>query len=172
MSETYQRLIPTDPAYVPPPEAQEKAVAALREIIGEDVMVRAIVTEDIQFVDQGANFQHVSCPKCAVKLAGWWGRAMDAAYATKFVDLMTTCPACKAAVSLNELDYDWPAGFARFKLEADGKRGQRHVGDLKLGDVSVSVVEVKVNPGWLTDSQRQQLEAILGCKLREIWSHY
>ena len=44
--------------------------------------------------------------------------AMDQAYRFSFVDLAVSVPCCNAQLSLNDLRYEWPAGFARFILEA------------------------------------------------------
>jgi hypothetical protein len=43
---------------------------------------------------------------------------MDASYRSAFEDLAVRTPCCHTDTTLNELDYDWPAGFARFVLEA------------------------------------------------------
>lgn len=70
---------------------------------------------------------------------------MDAAYASHFADLTTTTPCCGASGSLNDLHYEWPAGFARFTLEA-------------------------LNPNAdLDDQHLLTLESILGCPVRVIW---
>jgi hypothetical protein len=57
-------------------------------------------------------------------------------------------PCCDALVSLNDLTYDWPVGFARFELEA-------------------------WNPqrGWLTDEELLQLSTVLDCQVRQIMAH-
>lgn len=57
-------------------------------------------------------------------------------------------PCCAAKVTLNDLKYDWPQGFARFSLEA-------------------------MNPDipGLTPVQLTEFESILGCPLRKIFPH-
>lgn len=57
-------------------------------------------------------------------------------------------PCCGAEQSLNELRYEWPQGFARFRLKA-------------------------MNPdvGDLTGEQMREFEAMLGCRLQKILRH-
>ncbi|MDY7041417.1 MAG: hypothetical protein SVX38_11190, partial [Chloroflexota bacterium] len=107
------------------------------------------VTETIRFIDQGENWERVLCPVCGTELDTiWWQEAMDTAYQLGFTDLLVNLPCCSAVSSLNDLQYEWPAGFARFTLEAR-------------------------NPGTdLNDDELKLLEQVLGCKLRKIWAHY
>jgi hypothetical protein len=59
-----------------------------------------------------------------------------------------TTPCCGALVSMNDLNYVWPAAFASFVLEA-------------------------MNPDVkdLTLVQEQELAACLGCQIRKVWVH-
>jgi hypothetical protein len=73
---------------------------------------------------------------------------MDAAARKGFNDLMVMLPCCDVTCSLNDLDYEMPAGFARIALEAR-------------------------NPGAVLEStQVRLLEKTFGCSLRPIWAHY
>ena len=147
MSDNYLRLIPTEPAYVPAAEAGRHAERLLRGLLARAAVVRALVEEHVEFVDQGGNFQGVFCPACAADLGEWWPGAMDRASAGRFADLSVVLPCCGAAASL--MRYEWPAGFARFVLEA-------------------------MNPGVpaLFAAQIAQLEQLVGCPLRVIRAHY
>jgi hypothetical protein len=51
---------------------------------------------------------------------------------------------------LNDLVWEWPAGFAKFILEAMNPRLQ----------------------GRLPEERQSQTETILGCGLRQIYAHY
>ncbi len=73
---------------------------------------------------------------------------MDIAHAENFQSLEAQMPCCGKACSLNDLKYEWPAGFARF------------------------VIEVENSANLLTAEQRQVVEDKLGCELRAIWAHY
>jgi hypothetical protein len=73
---------------------------------------------------------------------------MDHAYGTKFADLGVVTPCCGAATTLNDLNYDWPQGFARWWLQA-------------------------LNPrrGKLEPDELAKLASALGVRLREVWTH-
>ena len=59
-------------------------------------------------------------------------------------------PCCGAATSLHDLDYDWPAGFARFVLQA----------------------REPALAGWLDDAAVARLEKALGTRVRQIRTRY
>jgi hypothetical protein len=150
MSVTVLRLIPTDPAYVPDTPRRQAGRAVLATAVGGLARVGSVVKEEVGFVDCGENFERVSCPRCPACLEkSWWGETMDKAYLTGFRDLAVILPCCGAVCSLNDLNYDWPAGFARYVLEAK----------------SPEVAE-------LDEQQLRTLEEALGCRLRIIWARY
>jgi hypothetical protein len=107
------------------------------------------VTEDVRFVDCGANFETVCCPSCGADLGEWWSVVMEVGHEQHFQDLRVTTPCCGAHTSLNSLVYSWPAGFARFTLE---------VLNPGLGSLPRGVVE--------------RLQATLRAELRVIWAEY
>ncbi|MCA1554478.1 MAG: hypothetical protein LC737_08870 [Chloroflexi bacterium] len=107
------------------------------------------IFDQVEFINQGSNFEWVACPVCGSKLdVDWWGEAMNQAYKTSaFQNLLVQTPCCKAATTLNNLIYHWPAGFARFCISM-------------------------MNPGGdidLTTVQRVALE--LGTDIRKVWRH-
>jgi len=148
MSDTYLRVIPTVPGWSP---EDPRAAAALRVVQNlcpdGDVEIRRY--DEVTFIDQGENFEDVRCPHCGTALDNaWWGDAMDHAYQNQFVDLATVTPCCSAAVSLNELNYDGPAGFAQFELSVHDP-----------------------NRGWLSDKEIAQVADALGHPVRQILCH-
>jgi hypothetical protein len=149
VADDFLRLIPAAPTFMPPLTARQRAEARLRELLSRAEAVRSRATEHVEFVDQGGNVERVSCPECGADLGNWWPDAMDRAHAHHFADLAVTVPCCGAATSLNDLRYDWPAGFARFVLEA-------------------------LNPGVpdLPDTALAELEQRLGARLRVVRAHY
>lgn len=150
MSDNYIRLIPTDPAYVADSTMVERAREYLATVVPETAQVTARITNDVAFVDQGANFERVSCPNCGRELdVSWWQDAMDTAYETNFANLDITTPCCGALTSLNDLHYDLPAGFARLVLEVMNPS----VSDITAADIAT-------------------LSSMLGTALRPIWAHY
>jgi hypothetical protein len=70
---------------------------------------------------------------------------MSDAFDEHFADLTLSLPCCMVVSSLNELEYQAPAGFARFTLEARNPNAD------------------------IEEDQVRMLEEILGCKLRKVW---
>jgi len=144
------RLVPGDPDVLPSPDARREAQELFTSFVPGADVARAIVTDDVQFIDCGSNLERVLCPNCYADLLpeDQWGTLMDAAYQTHFTILCLPMPCCGAMLSLNELEYDWPAGFGRFVLKAR-------------------------NPGIaaLDPAMLNRIESVLGCRLRTIWAH-
>lgn len=149
MSDALLRIIPADPTFVPSEAARSSASARLREALA-DAEVDAHVTDEVAFVDAGANFESVACPLCDGELdQDWWGEAVGLAAENSFELLTVKVPCCAGQTSLNELRYDMPQGFARCVIEATNP-----------------------NVDELPENLVDELAAILGCKLRVIWAHY
>jgi len=148
MSDNILRLIPVDPQYIPDGTSQRTMQDQLASFRLQADNTRIKITSEVKFVDAGENFERVLCPTCGADLGEWWRTAMDTAYKTKFADLSVHLPCCGTKSSLNDLRYEWPAGFSRF------------------------VIEVHNPDHDLNDEQIHSLEQILGCKLRKIWTRY
>lgn len=107
-------------------------------------------SDEIKFVDQGGNFQAIRCPHCSQELTlEWWHDRMDRAFERAFTDLSIVTPCCTELSSLNDLEYDLPAGFARFVLEAESP-----------------------GCGWLSSVELSQIATDLGHPVRPIWARY
>ncbi len=151
MTVDYLRLIPEDPSYIPATQNQSVAMEEFSRLLPAGVEIEISVYDTAQFIDQGENFEQVSCPFCGSKLAtDWWQDAMDEAYKNLFENLSVTLPCCTRQTSLNNLDYRMPAGFARFVLSACNPNLGRN----------------------LTDSELEPIERVLNCKIRQICSTY
>jgi hypothetical protein len=151
MSDTFLRLIPACPECVPDDEALRAASHLLASFFPEADEAAFESTERVNFVDPGQNLGRIACPVCGGEIdTAWWQKAMDAAYQTHFSDLSIELPCCKTSSSLNDLLYDWPAGFAKFELTVRNPRAR----------------------GRVEDAQLEQLETVLGCTLRVIWALY
>ncbi len=148
MSDNYICIIPTDPWYIPETHAQQLALSTLKQDAPEADEIKVCVSDVPTFIDCGANFERVVCPTCKTVLNEWWQTAMDRAATTNFRDLMIMTPCCRTHTSLNDLRYEWPAGFARFVLEAQNP-----------------------NIGLLNVHQIHRLSQILGCRVRQILVH-
>ena len=150
MSDDYLRLIPTDPTWRPGAEAAKRAAAALAALAPGADSVEAELYDEVTFIDQGANLDRLSCPACQAELAmDWWSEQMGRAGDAGFTNLAVTNPCCGTRTSLNELTYDWPAGFARAELSV--RNPQR---------------------GWLDDAELVQVSAELGHPLKQVMAHY
>lgn len=150
MSEHFITLIPADPYFTPADGAFNKARELFAAFLATAEDTEGRIGDEVQFVDQGENFERVSCPKCGSELSiDWWQQAMNKSYESRFQHLEVITPCCGHNTSLNDLDYRWPAGFARCYLRARGPQ------------------QKEVPP-----EQIKELEQVIGTTLRQIWSHY
>jgi hypothetical protein len=150
MSENLLQLIPQQPAYVPNEKAVSLAEQFLKSQVSESSEVYSEISKEIRFIDAGANFESVSCPICGKKISGnWWSVAMEEAHKSQLSNLDVVVPCCSSKTTLNDLNYNFPQGFARFVLAA------RNPDIHELDKQSI-----------------EELEQIIDCKLRIIWTHY
>jgi hypothetical protein len=162
MSEHVLKIIPTDQDYVPSAEQQTQAVAVFREMVPYGA-IEARVYDDLEFIDQGQYCEAVICPSCRTRLAvtpfggtdlaqNWYHDLVEAIVVRTIpiLALKTTMPCCGASVSLISLQFDMPAGVARFELCATDPYIES---DVKGGVTTLST------------AQLDKLEAALGCKL-------
>lgn len=148
MSDFLLRLVPNEPSFVPEQSNIARAELLLRTMLPQADSVTSTVSEDVEFVDAGANWDGVFCPACGDDAEPWWADAMSEAAESQFRSLAVRAPCCNQHVSLAKMRYGWPCAFSRFKLEA-------------------------MNPGvqGLSPSQMAQLGSILGCPLLEVKAH-
>ena len=107
------------------------------------------ITDSIKFIDQGANFEKVLCNFCGTDIETTaWQNAMDRAFENNFNNLSFTSPCCNKQTSLNDLNYIWPAGFAKFAINISDAQNEIDVNNLK------------------------DLQEFLGTPLRIIIAHY
>ena len=151
MSVSILNLIPVDPSYIPEEQVRVDALKYLATILPDAAEVKEVVTPHVEFIDQGGNFEYIHCPACRQLIEeAWWSRAMDETYDRDlgFTHLVVQTPCCGRLVSLNDLEYHWPAGFARYCLKARDPNGE------------------------FTDEHKSALERILTCSVRKIWARY
>ena len=152
MSDNYITLIPEDPNYLPPAQAQEEARALLETFVPEADEVTIRVSEE--FIFEGPPISGVLCPVCRVDIEEWFEELLDETAEahseehSNFSDLTAITLCCGSTISLNDLDFGWPAGFSRFALDA-----------------------LNPNVPDLEPAQLHALENVLGCKLKRIWEH-
>jgi hypothetical protein len=147
MSDVYLRYVPVDPEFVP----QEQSIRAATSLLCSFVNVGSVecrISQEVEFVDAGENWEGVYCPSCGADAETWWPTAMDTAAESHFSVLDVHAQCCGIKVALNELRYIWPVAFGRCVLQI-------------------------ANPGipGLQPGQLAQVEDVLGCRLREIQAH-
>jgi hypothetical protein len=149
MSVDTLKLIPVLPEYVPGDAMLRRACDLLESFFPGAKKTSCETTAEVRFIDQGQNWERVICPVCETELEPqWWAQAMDRAHQAGFADLRVNLPCCGAVSSLNDLQYELPAGFARV------------------------VLSVRDPDRDIDDKQLETLENVLGCKLRKIWARY
>ena len=148
MSSTILKIISTNPFYVPDNIKKDKAKDFLAELYKEKE-IELYNTDLIAFIDQGENFDNVSCNLCGQEIdIEYWQNAMDEAFERKFIDLDFTTACCHKKTSLNDLNYKMTAGFAKFVI--------------KIIDAENEIEKKNIN----------NLEQILGTRLKIIWARY
>lgn len=152
MGDHWLILIPTDPEWVPDADQAtqaEQAVDRLTPAREGEIDFRA--PGHVEFVHCGENFETIGCPSCGAMLdIKWWHERMNAAYdgTSSFGALDVTTPCCGVTSTLNDLDYNFPQGFASWWVRVH-----------------------YANRPWLDDTEREQVEAALGHAVREIRLH-
>ena len=64
MSDTYLRIIPDDPNFVPSAEREATVRQLLMALLpGTEIVAKH--SEEVQFIDPGENFERVMCPTAA-----------------------------------------------------------------------------------------------------------
>ncbi|MBO9553179.1 hypothetical protein [Cellulomonas sp.] len=150
MSDNYLRLFPTDRTWLPTSEQADRAVATLRVLAPSAQEIAAEVYGMVTFIDQGANLERIGCPACHAELdLEWWSEQMARRDEHDFVTLDVEAPCCGAATTLDDLVYDWPAGFASVELSV-------------------------LNPdrSWLSADELNTVAAAVGHPLRQVMAHY
>jgi hypothetical protein len=149
MSDNWIALIPEDPRFIPDPANQSRARDRFAEIAPDADEIEIKVCERVEFFDCGANFESILCPSCRLEISvAWWQERMDEDYKDGFLLAKYPTPCCNALKTLHELVYEWPQGFGRFALDV-----------------------MNPNIGKLDEKYKEQIEEILGARLRVIYQH-
>ncbi|WBW98382.1 hypothetical protein [Oceanirhabdus sp. W0125-5] len=148
MSNNILKVIPKDYKFIPTLDDRHEIEEFLRiNLLAHEVKIK--VFKNVEFVDQGSNFESIVCPYCGFDISiDWWHEKMSAAYENLFEDLNVITPCCKNSSTLNDLKYILSAGFAKFMIEISNPK-------LKLNEELIDTIEQK-----------------LCCKIKEVWVHY
>ncbi len=152
MSDDYINIIPERPGFVPEEVGRQAALAYFRTIAPAADKITAEVSEQVEFVHCGQNFERIFCPSCGTPITmEVWQDWMDQDFRGRdkgFVLADHVLPCCGASASLHDLRYEWPQGFACFNLCAENS-----------------------NIGKLSDEQCREFERLLGAKVRIVYEH-
>jgi hypothetical protein len=117
--------IPTDPQWVPDADHEAAAVAVFGRQVPHDGDIEVIREGGVRFYDAGEGFETARCPVCRTIVAvnpsdmGWLVEQFDLCSSEAgFWPIDAVAPCCEAVVSLNDLDYQWPQGFASWSMGA------------------------------------------------------
>jgi len=118
MSDTVYKVIPKNPNFSVSDDTIKKFVSFFRHHVAQ-AEISWQKYENPTFIDCGENFTFVSCPYCNQIIPSIiWGEMMDGCYENGgFENLKTITRCCNSTTTLNELNYDWECGFARFVIE-------------------------------------------------------
>lgn len=112
MSDNIVRIIPKDPLYKISIPTRQKTKTYLEANVSCD-SIEILCGMTPMFIDCGSNLERINCPNCGLELSlDWWIEAMDHASVNEFTSLLTELPCCGSMISLNDLAYHYPCGFA------------------------------------------------------------
>jgi hypothetical protein len=117
MSDVVFRIISKNEKFVPSSLIHSEIRKIVQDLIGSsDLNIKQL--DQVEFIDQGSNFEAIECPKCKSDLEiDWWQENMERANGINFINLDLDLPCCNNKSNLNELKYIMPAGFAKFLIE-------------------------------------------------------
>ncbi|MBL9189470.1 MAG: hypothetical protein JNK23_18450 [Opitutaceae bacterium] len=148
MSDSLITFIPQEPEFVPAVQAQQLGISLVKRLSPGAEAIRVECTDKLRLIDCGENFERIACPLCDRNIElSWWNEQVNQVMSRNSL-VPTTLPCCGTAKSLHELTYEWPQGFARFSLE----------------------VMNPPNPDF-AETHVGELERVLGCDLRVIYTH-
>ncbi len=150
MSDRFLVVIPADPKAALP-DTVDALRAALSKMAG-GVESRVKDYGKLQFIDAGENFDRIVCPSCASEIAmeTWHNWMQQDWHGEEGFHLHKhATPCCSADVTLNELSYAFPQGFAHWFVSARN-----------------------ANRGPLTETELVRLEDIAGLPLKAIAQMY
>jgi hypothetical protein len=148
MSDNYVIVIPDLPNFVPNQINQSKGISYFRSIAPLETDIKTLVNNQIHFIDCGENFENIKCPFCSTNISietwqSWMGMDFDG---KGFILNWHKMPCCAANLTLHELNYSFPQGFARFQL-----------------------IAMNPNIGRLSENQLAKFAQILECPIRVIY---
>jgi hypothetical protein len=148
MSDNWLIVIPVDPLAKPPPDRAQATFDLLCALRPEAQDPELLTYETPEFIYCGSNFSNVFCPLCQADLGNWWDNVFHEWCDSKDQRVLSVeTPCCGRSISLNDLDFESPQGFACLAIEL-------------------------MNPDSdLEPEEFRQVESTLGAPMRIIWRH-
>jgi len=142
VSDDFIRLIPMDAAWQPPRLSADAATSYVSDLFaGSGRSVDEVTSEyfdTVTLIDAGVNTSKAKCHLCNQSIDLDWVFEVINELDASLANLDVVSPCCGAVVSLNDLDYDWPMGFARFEITVmNGSRPKYELDAEELGQVAL-----------------------------------
>ena len=152
ISESIAYILPKNENYSPQINEQNIISNFFKSRNILNLAIYYIYNDTIRFYDCGENFENILCPFCGYEIeTGWWQEEMCKASETGFNMLKINTPCCNKESSLNEIEYNFPQGFALYAI--------------KIEDFDMD--KFPINETLLSG-----LENITGMKWKIVFSHY
>ncbi|WP_416968582.1 hypothetical protein [Streptomyces sp. 4F14] len=119
MSQDVLSVIPADPRWQPDKKAAERTHALVASWFpeGSATYVETTRSDTVTAFSSGQNLDRIGCPACGEEIdLDWWFELEEEHSETGFTSLDVAVPCCGAVLPLDSLDYDYPCGFARFRI--------------------------------------------------------
>jgi hypothetical protein len=142
-------FISTDKRFLPSDRSIEESVAFLDDVYHGYYPIKTQKHLVPRFIESGADFDRFVCPGCAAVVIqhhwqDWWCSGSLSNYGGE--DHVVKVPCCSAEFTLDQFDFGHRAGFACFQINVEG-----------------------AGEGVAPNQQQiQQLEVLLGCRVRRI----
>src|SRR5260370_23207377 len=115
MSDNTWAIIPTDPMVLPLEDRQLALLEVVRELCPDAHEIKIKVSDLPELYHAMSNFETVYCPLCGRDIMEWWWKiGLRVWFENGQTDFAIMTPCCWKPGNLNDLDYVWPQGFARF----------------------------------------------------------
>lgn len=164
MIESYYAVVPTDPWYVPPPDAREAALSYLKTIDGwAGARISLDVGAGPQVLMGSESAVNAVCPGCGRRFGSQWIRQrLDELWDGRqkcFADLSVVMPCCQAAIDFQTVDFPLPGD------EAKPREQWRPARTVAFAQLALSAVDGRL----LGRGELDEVERLLGCPVLQVY---
>ncbi len=150
MSDNYVIFISEDPNFQPTKSEDKEALKLANELNPDSEDINSEFFENSQFIDCGANLTSILCPHCKKEIdIEWWEERVSEDIEDDYFKLENyILPCCGKSGNLNNLVYNMPQGFSKYKLEI-----------------------MNPNKSEISQEEKNNFEKILKTKIKIIYQH-